>query len=111
MPHQKLLYKLNYYGICGPTLSWLESFLTKRSMRVVLDATASEATSVDSGVPQGTVLGPLLFLCHINGLPESVNSKVRLFADDCLLYREINSFYDHLKLQNALKQLEVWASK
>ena len=61
--------------------------------------------------PQGTVLGPLLFLCHINDLPESVTSKVRLFADDCLLYREINSFDDHLKLQNALKQLEVWASK
>ena len=53
----------------------------------------------------------LLFLCYINDLPESVTSKVRLFTDDCLLYREINSFDDHLKLQTDLKQLEVWASK
>ena len=111
VPHNKLLFKLNNYGISGPTLSWLESFLTKRSMRVVLDGSASEATSVDSGVPQGTVLGPLLFLCHINDLPESVTSKVRLFADDCLLYREIDNFDDHLCLQNDLKQLEAWASK
>jgi hypothetical protein len=78
-------------------------------MQVVLEGVSSSSTSVDSGVPQGTVLGPLLFLCHINDLPDVVTSQVRLFADDCLLYREINTFQDHLSLQQDLKKLEQWA--
>jgi hypothetical protein len=80
-------------------------------MRVVLEGEASDEVAVDSGVPQGTVLGPLLFLCHINDLPDSVKSTVRLFADDCLLYRVINTFQDHLTLQEDLKCLEEWATK
>jgi hypothetical protein len=78
-------------------------------MRVALEGVVSETTTVDSGVPQGTILGPILFLCHINDLPNSVKSHVRLFADDCLLYRDINSFTDHQALQHDLKQLEAWA--
>ncbi len=69
----------------------------------------SREVTVDSGVPQGTVLGPILFLCHINDLPTSVKSQVRLFADDCLLYRPIKSIQDHLALQQDLEQLEKWA--
>ena len=80
-------------------------------MREVLEGKSSEETTVESGVPQGTVLGPLLFLCHINDLPASVTSKVRLFTDDCLLYREIHSFQDHLTLQEDLHKLETWAYK
>ena len=60
-------------------------------------------------MPQGTVLGPLLFLCHINDLPEAVKSKVRLFADDCLLYRNINTPQDHITLQEDLRRLKDWA--
>ena len=75
-------------------------------MRVVLEGTSSETTSVDSGVPQGTVLGPL---CHITDLTSAVKSQVRLFADDCLLYREINTTQDHHTLQEDLRQLEAWA--
>ena len=109
VPHRKLLSKLSGYGITGPLHSWLDSFLTQRTMKVVLEGVSSKSTSVDSGVPQGTVLGPLLFLCHINDLPTSVSSQVRLFADDCLLYREINTFQDHITLQQDLHNLEKWA--
>ena len=109
VPHKKLLHKLSLYGITGPLHAWLSNFLTQRSMRVVIEGACSESTTVDSGVPQGTVLGPILFLCHINDLSSSVSSQVRLFADDFLLYREINTFKDHLTLQQDLKQLEVWA--
>ena len=109
VPHDRLLHKLSSYGIGDPLLSWLRCFLTQRSMRVVVDGIESPSTSVDSGVPQGTVLGPILFLCHINDLPETVKSQVRLFADDCLLYREINNFSDHHTLQEDLAQLELWA--
>ena len=62
-------------------------------------------------MPQGTVLGPLMFLCHINDLPDCVKSQVRLFADDCLIYRQIKTQKDHQILQNDLKELENWASK
>ena len=58
-----------------------------------------------------TVLGPLMVLCHINDLPDSVQSQVRLFADDCLLYRPIKSPKDHELLQNDLRELEKWASR
>ena len=108
--HNKFLHKLDHYGTRGPVNTWITSFLTSRRMRVVLEGEKSEEVAVDSGVPQGTVLGPLLFLCHINDLPEAVKSTVRLFADDCLLYREIRSFEDHLLLQEDLHRLEKWAA-
>lgn len=109
VPHDRLLHKLRHYGIDGSLLQWLTAFLTQRSMRVALEGITSEDTTVDSGVPQGTVLGPILFLCHINDLPNCVKSQVRLFADDCLIYRDIESFQDHQTLQQDLKQLEAWA--
>ena len=78
-------------------------------MRVIVDGEASSEHYVESGVPQGTVLGPLLFLVHINDLPDCVKSCVRLFADDCLLFRTIRNLADHLALQEDLFQLEKWA--
>ena len=63
-----------------------------------------------SGVPQGTVLGPLLFLLHINNLPSVVSSKVRLFADDCLIYRNIKNKEDQIALQKDLNLLENWGN-
>ena len=79
VPHDKLLYKLDKYGIKGPLHAWLTSFSTRRHMRMVLEGVESEEVPVISGVPQGTVLGPLLFLCHINDLPDRVKSQ-----GDCL---------------------------
>ena len=80
-------------------------------MKVVVDGECSSETKVLSGVPQGTVLGPLLFLVHINDLPDCVTSNVRLFADDCLLYRTVKSQKDQEALQTDLKSLEIWADK
>ena len=102
--------KLESYGIQCPIYPWLQPFLTKRYMKVVVDGESSSKVSLDSG-GQGPVLGPLLLLCHINDLPLAVNSKVRLFADDCLLYRRIKTQHDRIVLQNGLLELEKWATK
>ena len=66
-------------------------------MKVVIDGEESESVTVDSGVPQGMVLSPLLFLYHISYLPDAVKSTVRLIADDCLLYNPIKNMEDHLQ--------------
>ena len=100
VPHERLLGKLEYYGIQGPILNWTAAFLRGRVQRVVLDSIASDHTTVDSGVHHGTVLGLLLFLIHINDL-------LRLFADDCLLYRPINRREDQLALQKDLHTLQL----
>ena len=78
---------------------WISNFLKQR---VVVDGIQSDLVTVDSGVPQGTVLGPILFLLHINDLPSVISSKVRLFADDCLVHREIKNRQDQIALQKDL---------
>ena len=90
-------------------LHWIESFLHQRKQSVFLDGTKSSEADVFSGVPLGTVLGPLLFLAFINDLPEvTKHSDARLFADDCLLYRQISSRHDSALLQQDLSALEKW---
>lgn len=108
VPHRRLLHKLNFYGIRGCTLQWIESFLTDRKQRVLVEGLSSNIVDVNSGVPQGTVMGPLLFLAYINDLPEVVQSNVKLFADDCLVYRTICSTSDTVQLQQDLSALEKW---
>ena len=80
-----------------------------RKQQVIVEGESSKPCFVDSGVPQGSVLGPLFFLCHINDLPQRVTSKVRLFADDCLLHRPMYSPRDQLLLQQDLAALDTWA--
>ena len=90
VPHKEFLKKSGTnYRTNGSLHIWLTSFLTKRYMCVVVEGGHSKCVYEESGVPQGTVLSPLLFLCHINDYPDSVTSNMRLFADDCLLYRTI----------------------
>jgi len=109
VPHRRLLYKLDWYGIRGQANNWIQSFLSNRTQRVVVDGFYSQEAAVTSGVPQGSVLGPALFLVYINDLPEyTKHSKVRLFADDCILYKPVSKILDCQKLQEDLAGLERW---
>ena len=109
VPHKRLNYKLSWYGIRGDTLGWISNFLFARSQRVVLDGASSDSAPVLSGVPQDTVLGPILFLIYINDLPDGVeNSTVRLFADDCIIYRPIRNKKDTDLLQSDLDAVGSW---
>ena len=96
VPHRRLLHKLDYYGIRGSTHKWINSWLSGRTQQVVLVGQASDPVPVLSGVPKGSVLGPILFLIFINDLPDNIRSSVRLFTDDCVLYRNIYSIQDCL---------------
>ena len=109
--HQGLLEKAYFYGIRGHAFKWIKSFLDNRSQQVVIDGHFSIDAKITSGVPQGSLLGPLLFLIYINDLPNCVqNSVCRLFADDCILYQRIRTSQDSDKLQADLDQLQKWES-
>lgn len=87
--HQLLLFKLSKLSLDHNLFRWLENFLLNRSQYVASNGHTSSFNHVDSGVPQGSVLGPLLFLIYINDLPNAVSSNIYLFADDCVILREI----------------------
>ena len=106
--HLKLLYKLQVHRVQGKTLGWIESFLVGRSQTVVLDGESSDKLPVLSGVPQGSVLGPILFLLYINDLPENVQSQVRLYADDTAVYLTVQDPNDSERLQSDLNILQEW---
>ena len=110
---KSLNHKLDYYGVRGNTLiffqKWIRSFLSDRQQEVVLDGATSDTAQVTSGVPQGTVLGALLFLVFIYDLPESIKSaQCKLFADDSLLNKVIENQTDSDLLQLDLAALETW---
>ena len=111
VPHHRLLYKLQWYGIQGKVHQWISSFLTNHRQKVILGNAHSSLVDVSSGVPQGTVLGPILFLIYINDLPDYARySAIRLFADDCIIYRPIKSIEDTQLLQEDINAIAKWAS-
>ena len=81
-------------GIRGKLLDWMNDFLSERTQQVIINGESSSKGKVISGIPQGTVLGPLLFLIYINDLPDRVNSQIRLFADDSYIYKTIDTPQD-----------------
>ena len=107
--HNHLLFKMENLGIDPKTTAWVKSFLSYRTQKVVIDGETSDSVPVTSGVPQGSVLGPILFLAYINDLPQYTrHSQVRLFADDTIVYITVSSTDDCQQLQDDLKSLEVW---
>ena len=106
-PHELLKSKLFSYGIGGKTLKWIDSFLCFRQQGVVVNGVKSDWAPVLSGVPQDTVLCPLLFSLYINDIISDIASEIRLFADD----REIKDEEDTMKLQRDIDRLGCWARK
>ncbi len=106
VPHHRLLGKLESYGIRGNILGWLSNFLDNRNQKVTVNNKTSKAHPVTTGIPQGSVLGPVLFVVYINDLPEIVKSDVYLFADDTKKYRKITSEEDCRILQKDLEALD-----
>jgi len=111
VPHQRLLLKLKSHGMGEGIIRWIEKWLTDRRQRVVVEGEASNWKSVQSGVPQGSVLGPLLFLIYINDLDDDITSKVLKFADDTKLFRKIKQNGDYEHLQDDLDKLIKWSEK
>ena len=107
VPHHRLLSKLENMGIKGNVLDVIKDFITNRTMRVCVEGEKSEIKYVMSGVPQGSVLGPLLFILYINDLPDNIKSKIKLFADDLKLIANASNYNT---IASDLKELEVWES-
>ena len=105
-----LLYKLDFFGIWGSNLEWVKSGITQRSQYAVLNGSSSDHEEVKSGVPQGTMLGPFMFLIFIGDISEQTQSLKRLFADDCLLYRTINKISDSAAFQQDMDLLCKWTT-
>ena len=111
VPHQRLLRKLKGYGISGKVYKWIESFLMGRKQRVVLNGEESSWTPVASGIPQGSVLGPILFLIYINDLPDVVKNLLKLFAGDTKIYAKVNNIEEKDILQEDIRSLNDWSNK
>ena len=103
--------KLDSYGIHGKLKHWIEKYLRGRKQRVALGGARSAWAPVLSGIPQGSVLGPTLFVIYINDLPDVVESACKLFADDTKLYRQVRNPDDRELLQKDLESLMAWSDK
>ena len=113
VPHKRLLNKLLSYRVDSKLITWIESFLCHRTQRVRINGVLSNSQNVLSGIPQGTVLGPLLFIIFINDLPDACTnlSKIFLFADDAKLYKCISDISDCEKLSDSGQHLSDWSEK
>ena len=110
VPHERLLLKLDCLGIRGDLLNWFRSYLTNRSQRVLINGHYSEWLPVLSGVPQGSILGPLLFILYVDDLYSLIrSSSLRMYADDVALYAEISSHQDCVNLQDDLNRIYDWS--
>ena len=106
----KLVSKQKAFGIWDPLLKWFQSYLTEMKQRVVVNGTYSAWTDVGSGVPQGSLLGPILFLLFVNDMPRVVeNASLAMFADDSKCFKVIYQESDFVNLQRDLHALSTWS--
>ena len=110
VPHRRLLHKIKGYGVCGNLLSWLTNFLDHRYQRVTVDGVHSKWCRVISGVPQGSVLGPMLFIIYINDLSENINCNIKQYTDDTKLYTTVKEIDDVMKFQHDLDSVAEWSN-
>ena len=111
VPHDRLLTKLAASGVDSRVVVWVREFLVCRTQRARVGGQLSKEVKVTSGVPQGSVLGPPLFLVYLSDIWRNIDSSIRLFADDCIIYREITNEKDIEKLQKDLDTLGVAGRK
>ena len=111
VPHRRLISELESYGISGRVLNWIKNYLNERQQTVSVNGEKSDPVEVLSGVPQGTVLGPLLFVLYINDILDNTKSHGFMFADDTKLFRQVTSKEDALVLQSDINLLDEWSKK
>ena len=109
VPHKRLIHKLKGYGISGNLLLWIEDFLHERKQRVVLNSQSSSWTEVTRGIPQGSVLGLILFTIYINDLPDALGNMIKLLADDTKVFATVNNEEDKNSLQGDIDKLMNWS--
>ena len=110
--HKGLLYKLHSAGIRGNLLNWISNYLSNRKQKVVLPGTESHFANISAGVPQGSILGPLMFLIYINDIVSNIRSRVNLFADDTSLYMVVNSPVETAAVMQAdIERINSWADQ
>ena len=109
--HPGLVYKLQTFGITGSLLQWFKSYLGNRRQRVTITNSLSSWGNINAGVPQGSILGPLLFLVHINDIIDGIESQIKLFADDTSLFVTVDNDVDRCRLQlnRDLERIDKWA--
>ena len=110
--HEGLVFKLKSYGIKGPLLGLIKDFLSERLQRVVINGQESSWENILAGVPQGSILGPLLFLIYINDLPINIESDVKIFADDTSLFSKVNNpISSETVLNRDMERINTWANQ
>ncbi len=108
--HKGLLYKLKTIGVCGKLLDWFENYLSDRLQRVVIGGSSSEWIQIEAGVPQGSILGPLLFLIYINDIVQDIHSNILLFADDTSLVKTLTDEHSITEINTDLETLRKWST-
>ena len=111
VPHNRLICKLHNYGISGHLLLWIRNFLSHRRQNVRVNDNLSNWENVTSGVSQGSIFGPVLFIIYINDLPRDILALLFLFADDTKLMQKLISTTSHNELQDDINQIIEWSKK